>query len=232
MGVICPRPRHSRHHDVGGLIERVGTVARGAAPSERQQDLAGGAELEHLMATSARRHAEHGGLVVGVGCPKVAFVIQVEAVRKREHALPPAGEQPTIRIELQDRRLVVAADAGGKPRGNRVEAAVQDPDAALRVEFNAMVRLVLPVVFLLALFFVARSPGYAQPGTQPQATQQAAAGACPGEAMSVQATGVYTPKPFAPSTRAIPNTQAREWSTGTGRRPMRARTSSRPRSAR
>jgi mannose-6-phosphate isomerase-like protein (cupin superfamily) len=56
-------------------------------------------------------------------------------------------------------------------------------------------RLLLPVLLLIVLFVTTRSTGYAQRGAAPQATAAAAGGACPGEAMSVQATGVYTAKP-------------------------------------
>lgn len=55
---------------------------------------------------------------------------------------------------------------------------------------NTIGRLLLPVFLLIVLFLVSRSTGYAQRGAQ-----QPAAGACPGQAMGVQATGVYTPKP-------------------------------------
>jgi hypothetical protein len=60
---------------------------------------------------------------------------------------------------------------------------------------NTTGRLLLPVVFLVVLVFVSRSTGYAQRSAQAQAAQQSAAGGCPGQAMGVQATGVYTPKP-------------------------------------
>ena len=62
---------------------------------------------------------------------------------------------------------------------------------------NTTVRLLLPVVLLLVLFVVSMSTGYAEPDAQAQAAQAAppGAGACPGQPMAVQATGVYTPKP-------------------------------------
>ena len=62
---------------------------------------------------------------------------------------------------------------------------------------NTPVRLLLPVVLLLVLFVVSMSTGYAEPDAQAQAAQAAppGAGACPGQPMAVQATGVYTPKP-------------------------------------
>ena len=65
---------------------------------------------------------------------------------------------------------------------------------------NTTVRLLLPVALLLVMFVVSMSTGYAEPDAQAQATQAAqaappGAGACPGQPMAVQATGVYTPKP-------------------------------------
>ena len=62
---------------------------------------------------------------------------------------------------------------------------------------NTTVRLLLPVVLLLVMFVVSMSTGYAEPDAQAQAAQAAppGAGACPGQPMAVQATGVYTPKP-------------------------------------
>ncbi len=51
-------------------------------------------------------------------------------------------------------------------------------------------RLLLPVSMIVILFFVSRSNGVAQtPAAQAPVTN-----ACPGQPMSVQATGVYTPK--------------------------------------
>lgn len=60
---------------------------------------------------------------------------------------------------------------------------------------NTIGRLLLPFVMLLILVIVSGSSGSAQRGAQEQATQQPSAGGCPGQAMGVQATGVYTPKP-------------------------------------
>ena len=66
----------------------------------------------------------------------------------------------------------------------------------MTARLNTIGRLLLPVFLLLVLFLVSESTGQAQRGAQAQATQQPAAGACPGQAMGVQATGVYTPKPI------------------------------------
>ena len=59
---------------------------------------------------------------------------------------------------------------------------------------NTTVRLLLPVALLLVLFVVSMATGYAEPDAQAQAAPPGA-GACPGQPMAVQATGVYTPKP-------------------------------------
>jgi hypothetical protein len=61
-------------------------------------------------------------------------------------------------------------------------------------------RLLLPIFLLGILVFASRATGSAQRGAAPPAAPQStvpqsAAGACPGQPMAVQATGVYTPKP-------------------------------------
>lgn len=53
-------------------------------------------------------------------------------------------------------------------------------------------RLLLPVGLLLVLLFASKYTGDAQ--AQARAAQPPAAGSCPGQAMPVQATGVYAPK--------------------------------------
>jgi cupin domain len=65
----------------------------------------------------------------------------------------------------------------------------------MTLKANEIGRLVLPFLMLLTLAIVSGSSGSVEPRTQPQTTQQPSAGACPGQAMGVQATGVYTPKP-------------------------------------
>ena len=56
---------------------------------------------------------------------------------------------------------------------------------------NVTGRVVLPVVLLVMLAVAYKSTGDAQ--AQGQAAQPPAAGTCPGQAMPVQATGVYAP---------------------------------------
>lgn len=65
------------------------------------------------------------------------------------------------------------------------------------MKLNTVARLSLPILFVLVLVVATRSTGYAQRDAQAQAQvpAAAAAGACPGQAMAVQATGVYTQKP-------------------------------------
>lgn len=67
----------------------------------------------------------------------------------------------------------------------------------MTLRINPTSRLLLPALFFLALFLLSLSPGYAEREAQPPAPQQPppGAGVCPGQPMSVQATGVYTPKP-------------------------------------
>jgi len=68
----------------------------------------------------------------------------------------------------------------------------------MRFRANTIGRLLLPVFLLLVLLLVSRSNGEAQAGAQAQQAQPAQPSgppACPGQPMSVQATGVYTAKP-------------------------------------
>ena len=60
---------------------------------------------------------------------------------------------------------------------------------------NTIGRVLLPVLLLLVLLVVSRSTGEAQAGAQAQPAQPPGPPACPGQPMSVQATGVYTAKP-------------------------------------
>lgn len=61
---------------------------------------------------------------------------------------------------------------------------------------NVVGRPLLPVFLMMILIAVAMSTDYAQRDAraQGQAPQPPAAGSCPGQAMPVQATGVYAPK--------------------------------------
>jgi hypothetical protein len=65
----------------------------------------------------------------------------------------------------------------------------------MMLRLNTISRLLLPAGFLLILFGVSKSAGQTQQGAQAQTTQQPAGGACPGQPIGLQATGVYTPKP-------------------------------------
>jgi mannose-6-phosphate isomerase-like protein (cupin superfamily) len=56
-------------------------------------------------------------------------------------------------------------------------------------------RILLPASFVMILSTLWVTAVGAQRGAAPQGQQQPAAGACPGQAMGVQATGVYTQKP-------------------------------------
>ena len=68
----------------------------------------------------------------------------------------------------------------------------------MQMRINTTGRLLF-AIFLVVVLLVASQSGYAQrnaqaPSQQPSPTQPAQP-ACPGQAMGVQATGVYTPKP-------------------------------------
>ncbi len=64
------------------------------------------------------------------------------------------------------------------------------------MRMQTLVRVLLPVPLGLVVGFVALSPDTLQSAAQAPAAPQAAAGTCPGEQMTVQATGVYTPRPI------------------------------------
>ena len=63
--------------DVGRLIERIGTVAGDSRLAQRHQDLAIGAELEHLVTLHSPG--------IAVGHPHVALPVHMNAVRADEH---------------------------------------------------------------------------------------------------------------------------------------------------
>lgn len=66
----------------------------------------------------------------------------------------------------------------------------------MRLSTHTTGRLMLPVLFILILILVARSGPDARAQAAQAAQGQAAGAACPGQQMpSVQATGVYQPKP-------------------------------------
>ena len=134
-----------RNGHAGRPVEGIRAAAGHAGFAERHQYLALGAELEDLLAQrgareragrGARRHPEHRGVPVRVGRPEVALPVDGEAVGEREHPGAQARQEPSGRIELQDRR-VGAADARCVARRHGVEAAVEDPDAAVGIELHA-----------------------------------------------------------------------------------------------
>lgn len=65
----------------------------------------------------------------------------------------------------------------------------------MKMRANTVGRVVLPGLLLLILVVLARSTSYAQRGAGAQPAAELPPNMCPGQAMSVQATGVYTPKP-------------------------------------
>ena len=121
-----------------GIRRLAGHVAAGLA--ERQQHLAIGAELDHLVADHLGRHRRQrriSGLAgpagrqvaLTVGHPDVAVAIDVDAVREDEHALAEARDHLAALVELEDgleRRHFIL---GAIPAGIR-RAPLGDPDAA------------------------------------------------------------------------------------------------------
>src|SRR5262249_49194019 len=112
--------------------------ARDAGLAERHQQAAVRRELEDLVPSNragrtAGGQTEHVRVRVGVARPHIALAVDREPVRKRKHPLTKASQQRTGGVELQDRRLG-AAYASGCAGRHRVEAAMEDPDVALRIE--------------------------------------------------------------------------------------------------
>ena len=113
------------------LVEVVG-VAPAARRAERHQQLAVRAVLEHLVADQRRRRRRERRIrrraaraarpvVLPVGHPDVAVVIDVDPVREDHRPGAEAGEQLAGRVELED-RISVESEAGVGA------AALADPD--------------------------------------------------------------------------------------------------------
>src|SRR5262245_55013565 len=84
-----------RHHDRRRRVELVGAIAGDAGLAQRQQYLAVGTELEHLVALAV--------LAEPVGDPHVALAVDGEAMRKKEEPGAEALHQRAGGIELEDR---------------------------------------------------------------------------------------------------------------------------------
>ena len=109
-----PRPVSISDDDVAvgrdcarGWTDEGGTAVslRDTRLAKRQQHLAVGAELEHLMALAAAAEAVDG--------PHVALAVHVNAMRKQHQARAEALEQLSGLIELEDWIEVRAATAAG-----------------------------------------------------------------------------------------------------------------------
>ncbi len=119
--------------DVRGLAEMALVSAIDAWRADAQQELAGGAELQHLGAQrlGVRRHRREiaapgaGGVVdVGlqVGDPDIAGLVDINAVRIADHVVAEGLEELAVGAELHD-RIDMAAGAE-----ILAAAAFSDPD--------------------------------------------------------------------------------------------------------
>jgi hypothetical protein len=126
-----------RDDDVGRPAERVGPLGVDARSSERHQDLALGAELEHLMSLAV--------FALRVGHPDVSFPVDRHAVRLHEHIGPEAAHELPGRIELEQRRLVPMEhpDVALRIRIDRDDAAKGDARREVRPVGDDVIRIVL-----------------------------------------------------------------------------------------
>src|SRR5262249_14487350 len=118
-------------------------AAADAHLAKHHQDFAVLIELEDFLSEHgaggiARRHAEHGVAVIDVAVPQIAVMGHRKTVRIANHAGAEALEQLAGGIELQDRRIGLAAtDAGGAAGRYGVETAMENPDVAVAMDMNA-----------------------------------------------------------------------------------------------
>ena len=109
-------------HDIGRLIESVFTRAGDPRLAEGQQHFAFGAELDGRVALAV--------LALRVGHPHIAIAVDVDAVRKHEHAGAETLQIIAGLIELDDRRHI-RAGAGA------AAAALEHPHApAIRIDIH------------------------------------------------------------------------------------------------
>ena len=109
---------------VRGLIERVRPISGDASLPQRHQDLSIRVKFEDLLALAV--------LPLSVGHPNVSLLIDVNTVRKHEHAAAKALEQFTGRIELQNRWKI-----GSRARIG--SAAFGHPHATVAIDSTALV---------------------------------------------------------------------------------------------
>ena len=117
-----------RDDDGGRRVEVSGPLPGDAGLAERQQQLAVGAELEHLWPLPS--------LAEAVGHPDVAVAVDVNAVREQQHSGAEALHQLAGRIELEDR---VELRAVAVERHRRIRSATA---AAIRPHRSATQTLV------------------------------------------------------------------------------------------
>ena len=123
MAVDDPDVAVGRDRDAGRTVEAVGSVARDAGRTERHQELAVGAEFEHLMALADLEARLAAAVADGraFGHPDIAFAVDVEAVRKGEQSFAEALHEIAGEIEFQDR-------IGGRAGAIVSAAARENPD--------------------------------------------------------------------------------------------------------
>ena len=127
-----------RRHDVVGFGERLGRIPGDAGLANRHQHLTLGAELDHLMADQlrGRRRRRRAGrcaargtraVVVRVGHPDVAVLVDVNAVGERDHPGAEALHELAGGVELQhgiERRHLTVRRIGAAVH----PASFADPD--------------------------------------------------------------------------------------------------------
>ncbi len=127
-----------RNGDARRLVERILSRSANTRRADRHQYFSRRAHLEHLLAHRhalrvLRGHAEDRLFIVGVGHPEIAVRVDGESVRMREEPDAQGLHEFPRRIELQNRRVGVAAiEARGVSVGLVVETAMKHPDMPVR----------------------------------------------------------------------------------------------------
>src|SRR6058998_42153 len=119
--------------DTGRPVEQVRPISPHAWYTDRHQHLAGGTYLQNLLANCNSLHVPGGDLlIVRVGGPEIAVLVDGEPVRVCEQSHPEASEKPACGIEFKDGRVGLAAiEARGVAGRLVVEAPVKHPDVAI-----------------------------------------------------------------------------------------------------
>ena len=132
--------------DSGRPVEEIRTNPANAGCADGHQlleALSPGAQLEDRLPHRGAlrvlgRHTEDERLVVAIRRPDVSIVIHREPVRVSEQTHPKTPDECARRVELQNRRVGVAAiEACGIAVRLVVETAVEDPDIAARRDVHS-----------------------------------------------------------------------------------------------